>query len=299
MKPIGVLMLTLQGATVALCTHALIYCLHIGRPATLANIAKVVLSVTLGIKVIGFITFSLPLFGACYGVAKAADLLYHLSMVAANLVLLSRATTIWNNTRVFKAIEAAFLAVRLGLGLWDVAVTYAYPVEGSPDNVDARGTCFYVENFHSGLAYLSMDLLTDLYVTTSISIRLFQHHRHMKQSGVGANSLYSAIISSNLLRTVILLMINIVSIVLIAIPNLHTGSVFVWSFANIAYVITVVYDSDMVRFCQQLQAEVMGIRSSRLNSKGGSRVEHHSGEGAYATKESLAEKLSEDMLDRV
>ncbi|KAL1923543.1 uncharacterized protein VTP21DRAFT_8523 [Calcarisporiella thermophila] len=267
MQVVSVLMLALQGATVALCIHALIYCLHAGkRFATKANIAKIILSVTLGVKVVGFVTFAMPLFGACYGVAKAADLLYHLSMVAANTVLLSRATTIWGNARPFVIIECVFLVLRLAVGLWDVGATYAFPITDST-NPSALGTCFYLENFAAGITYISTDLVTDLYVTTSISVRLINHHMHLRRAGVGGNSLYSAIISSNLLRTILLLIINIISIILVTMPQLPEGSILLWSFANIAYVVTIVYDSDMVRFCQQLQAELSSDRPRPLRNR--------------------------------
>ncbi|KAL1924799.1 uncharacterized protein VTP21DRAFT_4453 [Calcarisporiella thermophila] len=261
MLVVPVLQVALQGATIALGVNAIIYVIKQLRTSTtpnVINVLKLALALSLTLKVTGFVTFSMPLGEACYAVAKAADLLYHISMVAANLVMLSRATTVLGYTWIAVWMEWIFTVLRVAFGLWDVGATYASPIQ-SP-NPHLNNSCMYNEDFIAGLAYVCLDTLVDLYVTSSITIRLLQHRSQLRRVGVSANvSLYTAIVSSNLLRTSLLLATNFISLFVIVLPAAMPASmVLIWSFANIAYLLCVTYDSDMIRWLQQMNVEARG-----------------------------------------
>ncbi|RUP51355.1 hypothetical protein BC936DRAFT_148570 [Jimgerdemannia flammicorona] len=241
-EPYDVISICLKGATMALAIQALWDVVQSWN--TMLNrkvlILKIVLIVTLTGKAFTHVMFNTPLYDTCYALSKVSGGLYHVAMTAANWILLSRATlVIVSYPRFATGMEYLLVTVRIVSGVFATIRSYASPA--------SDGSCIYHPEDQATMFYSVVDLFVDVYVTISITLYLKNHW-----SRLHIGELYSAVISSNLLRTMVLLLLNTATIVVNCLPY-EAWQQIVWEITNIAYILTVVYDADMIKMMAGLK----------------------------------------------
>lgn len=139
-----------------------------------------------------------------------ADLFYHFAMAAGTHVLVSRVQSIvpvdWRRRAlIFHSMITAF---RLIIGVVDVALINV----GNYEN----GTCEYTDQEYWGPVYTLFDTCIDLYVTIMISAILISHIRSLVSDRMKINkNLYTSVIYHNVIRTVSLTIVNLISAIFI------------------------------------------------------------------------------------
>jgi hypothetical protein len=101
--------------------------------------------------------------------------------------------------------------------------------------------------------YTFYDTLTDLYVTICITTILIQHIRKVKNVNVAANiNLFMAVGATNVMRTTVLMISNLVSAALILIQERQVVIMITWPIINLLFILLVGHDNDIARLLRKL-----------------------------------------------
>ncbi len=139
-----------------------------------------------------------------------ADLFYHLAMTAGTHVLVARVQSIvpvdWKRKALI--FHSTITVLRLIIGVVDVALIQ---IDNYPN-----GTCEYTDQEYWGPVYTLFDTCIDLYVTIMISAILISHIRSLVSDRMKINkNLYISVIYHNVIRTVLLTVVNLISAIFI------------------------------------------------------------------------------------
>ncbi|KAI9288455.1 hypothetical protein BC943DRAFT_156483 [Umbelopsis sp. AD052] len=178
-------------------------------------------------------------------------------MVFGNAVLLDRVATIVPShlTKRFEIAHYIILAIRLAIGIIDAAIITV----SAADNL----SCIYQDNIAWGPVYTFYDTFTDLYVTLCITTILIMHVRKVKNVHIATNlNLFIAIGATNILRTIVLMISNLASAVLILTEERQSVIMIAWPVINLLFILLVGYDTDIARLIRRAQ----GSQSSHPHS---------------------------------
>jgi hypothetical protein len=102
--------------------------------------------------------------------------------------------------------------------------------------------------------YTFYDTFTDLYVTLCITTVLLMHLRKVKHVHIATNiNLFLAIGATNILRTIVLMVSNLVSAVLILTEERQAVIMIAWPVINLLFILLVGYDTDIARLIRRAQ----------------------------------------------
>ncbi|KAI9281044.1 hypothetical protein BY458DRAFT_430018 [Sporodiniella umbellata] len=117
-----------------------------------------------------------------------------------------------------------------------------------------NGACDYKDTEYWGPVYTIYDTFIDLYVTVVISVVLISHIRSLDLGSIRVNiSLYTSVVYNNIIRTVLLTIVNTISAVFIITRNKNEYIMLVWPIINIIFIVLLGYDSDVTKAIRQLQ----------------------------------------------
>ncbi|KAI8639175.1 hypothetical protein BD408DRAFT_350460 [Parasitella parasitica] len=169
-------------------------------------------------------------------------------MTAGTQVLVTRVQSIvpinWRKRSL--VFHTLITVLRLFVGIVDVALIHIsnYP----------NGTCEYTDEEFWGPVYTLYDTLIDLYVTIVISGILISHIRSLLSDKMKVNKLlYTSVISHNVIRTICLTIVNLISAIFIIMKNQADVIMLLWPIINIFFVTLVGYDSDVTKAIRQLR----------------------------------------------
>lgn len=248
MQPFQVIGTCLKGAIIAMSLHGLWDVVLGWSKAPLKKVAilKIIFTASLAAKGVFHATYNMPAYSLCNDLAKTSTALYHISMSAANWILLSRASLVLVSTPVGSTVmEYCLVVIRIAAGLADSIMSYSIY---QPDD----GSCLFLQNFLTGMFVACTDLFIDIYVTVAITGYLLNHSAKIQRKLGGV---YAAIVSSNLLRTLILLIFNTATVIIGCLPYDASWQPIVWLATNIAYILTVAYDADMIKMMARIQMQ--------------------------------------------
>ncbi|KAI8887319.1 hypothetical protein K501DRAFT_175735 [Backusella circina FSU 941] len=218
------------------------------------RILKICMSVAMATKSVLFPMFFLDNMGNynCQVVARTGDAFYHLSCVFGTIILLMRVNVVApvRYKIYFNIFHVILVVFRLASGVVDVVTVRVWPDTET-------NQCHYKDRHQVGIAYTFIDLITDVYVSATVSWVLLHHIKKLHLANIRGNvSLYISVLVSNVFRTVILTVINIISTTYFFTSNANTAAfIFLWPVSNILYIILIGYDTkiaDTVRYLQQL-----------------------------------------------
>ncbi|KAG1260871.1 hypothetical protein G6F68_007108 [Rhizopus microsporus] len=176
-------------------------------------------------------------------VEKAKD-----AMTAGNAVLVSRVQAIipFQYKRIAYIFHWTVTVLRLAIGIVDACVVI---ITNNPD-----GSCLYADNRYWGPVYTLYDTVIDVYVTMMISIILISHIRSLAFDDMRINIiLYTSVIYNNVIRTVALTIVNLLSAIFIITKNSNEAIMLVWPIINVVFVCLVGYDSDVTKAIRKLR----------------------------------------------
>jgi hypothetical protein len=102
--------------------------------------------------------------------------------------------------------------------------------------------------------YTFYDTCTDLYVTLCITTVLIMHVQKVKHVNISANiNLFIAIGATNILRTIVLMISNLVSAILILKKVPQVVIMIAWPIINLLFILLVGYDTDIARLIRKAQ----------------------------------------------
>ncbi|CEG67429.1 hypothetical protein RMATCC62417_03862 [Rhizopus microsporus] len=246
--------MALQGAAVAISAELALRCLSPKRnkiPHIRAS--KFILGLAMALKSCLFLSFHASQWSTCNGTGRAADLFYHIAMAAGNAVLVSRVQAIipFQYKRIAYIFHWTVTVLRLALGIVDACVIV---ITNNPD-----GSCLYADNqyvthYYWGPVYTLYDTVIDVYVTMMISIILISHIRSLAFDDMRINIiLYTSVIYHNVIRTVALTIVNLLSAIFIITKNSNEAIMLVWPIINIVFVCLVGYDSDVTKAIRKIR----------------------------------------------
>ncbi|CAO0796053.1 unnamed protein product [Mucor circinelloides] len=248
-SPLAVATIALQGASVGVSGELAVRSLFRKKDKTaVVRAAKFFLGICMALKSVLFLSFHASQGKSCYITGRVADLLYHLAMTAGNHVLVTRVQSIvpinWRRRALI--FHTSLTALRLIIGIVDVALIH---ISNYPD-----GTCKYTDEEFWGPVYTLYDTLIDLYVTIMISAILISHIRSLVSDRMRVNKLlYTSVIYHNVIRTICLTIVNLISAIFIIMKNQVDVIMLLWPIINICFVILVGYDSDVTKAIRKLQ----------------------------------------------
>ncbi|EIE77800.1 hypothetical protein RO3G_02504 [Rhizopus delemar RA 99-880] len=127
------------------------------------------------------------------------------------------------------------------------------------------GTCDYDDPKYWGPVYTLYDTLIDLYVTFVISLILLSHIRSLALDDMRINIiLYTSVIYHNVIRSVLLTIVNLISAIFMITRYTNDYIMLVWPIINIVFVVLVGYDSDVTKAIRKLQ-QMRWQRNSNSN----------------------------------
>ncbi|KAI8344017.1 hypothetical protein BC941DRAFT_342277 [Chlamydoabsidia padenii] len=196
-------------------------------------------------------------------------------MVAGNFVLLSRVHAIiplpWKHVSKYSVVVLTVL--RLVIGMVDVGLLHI--------NYDEYGMCEYSDNYYTGPIYTFFDLLIDIYVSGMITYVLVTHIRRLESAHLTVNaSLYVAVITHNVIRTIMLTVFNLISGIFLIMHISDTAIMIVWPLINLFVVLLIGYDADVTKTIVKLKEQYW------------STVNHHSLSSATLGTPLVMESLS-------
>lgn len=202
----------------------------------------------MAVKFALFLTFHASMGESCPYVARIADAFYHASMTAGTAVMLMRVHTImpiqWKKSA---AITSSILVIiRFIIGVVDVVVI-------AVTNHIAK-TCKYKNSKYWGPVYTIYDTVVDIYVTIIITTILVSHIRSLTSGHLRISiTLYTSVIYNNVIRTVLLTILNIILAAFIFTSNGNKYTMIVWPITNMGFVLLIGYDSDITKTIQKLR----------------------------------------------
>ncbi|ORE02512.1 hypothetical protein BCV72DRAFT_234566 [Rhizopus microsporus var. microsporus] len=169
-------------------------------------------------------------------------------MAAGNAVLVSRVQAIipFQYKRTAYIFHWTVSVLRVVLGIVDACVIV---ISNNPD-----GSCLYADNQYWGPVYTLYDTVIDVYVTVMISVILISHIRSLAFDDMRINILlYTSVIYNNVIRTVALTIVNLLSAIFIITKNSNEAIMLVWPIINIFFVCLVGYDSDVTKAIRKIR----------------------------------------------
>lgn len=131
-----------------------------------------------------------------------------------------------------------------------------------------------------GPVYTLYDTLTDLYVTLAITVILMIHIKKVKHADISTNvSLFMAIGVTNVLRTIILMICNLVSASLIIAKERQVVIMIAWPIINLLFILLVGHDTDIARAIRKMHQNFphqSGSSASLSPSNGATDQEYNS-----------------------
>ncbi|ORZ21487.1 hypothetical protein BCR42DRAFT_407629 [Absidia repens] len=225
------------------------------------HIGKSLLGFFFAVKTSFFLSFYTNQGPSCYVSAYLADIFYQLGMVAGNYVLLSRAHAIvplpWKTVSKYSML--VFLVLRFIIGVVDtVFLKLGY---------DEYGMCTYTDNFYTGPIYTFFDLIIDVYVSVVITWVLVTHIRRLEKAHLPVNvSLYFAVVTHNIIRTVTLTVVNLISGIFLIMGMSNQFIMIVWPVINLFVVLLIGYDSDVTKTIIELKEQYWSKVNSLISS---------------------------------
>ncbi|RCH99239.1 hypothetical protein CU098_010439 [Rhizopus stolonifer] len=204
---------------------------------------KFILGFGIAVKSALFLTFHASMGDICPIVGRVADALYHSAMTAGTAVMLMRVHAIipiqWKKCALIA--HTMVVIIRFIIGIVDVVVV-------TITNHDTN-TCKYKNAKYWGPVYTLYDTTLDIYVTAIISAILVSHIRSLTFGDMRTSiTLYTSVIYNNIIRTVLLTIVNIISAAFI-----FTYTMIIWPVTNIGFVLLIGYDSDITKTIQKLR----------------------------------------------
>ncbi|KAI8875719.1 hypothetical protein K501DRAFT_202014 [Backusella circina FSU 941] len=143
-------------------------------------------------------------------------------------------------------LHNVIIIVRIIVGIVDTALIHI----GTFDD----GSCKYTDEEFWGPVYTLYDTLIDLYVTIMITCILVSHIRALVAERMKINNVvYTSVIYNNVIRTVCLTIVNLISAIFIILQNQGIYIMLLWPIINIFFVILVGYDSDVTKAIRDLR----------------------------------------------
>ncbi|KAI8062108.1 hypothetical protein BC940DRAFT_309551 [Gongronella butleri] len=209
---------------------------------------KALMGFFMSVKTGFFLSFNTYQGDRCYVIARIADICYQLSMAAGTYVLMSRVHSIvsleWKTASKYSMRIA--VAARIIIGILDTVYLNVAVLDD--------GSCFYEDNYYTGPIYTFADLLIDLYVTIMVTYILVSHIRQLEKAHVPVDTrLYIGIVSQNVIRTVSLSIVNLMSVVFLLLKLSSDAIMLIWPIINIFVVLLIGYDSDVAKTIIHLQ----------------------------------------------
>ncbi|KAI9270843.1 hypothetical protein BY458DRAFT_546988 [Sporodiniella umbellata] len=209
---------------------------------------KFILGLSIAVKSALFLTFFASIGSHCQVIARVADAIYHVSMAAGTGVMLARVYAIipipWKKLAFFGHVLA--VCIRFAIGAVDVAVVTVANHEAN--------TCKYKNVKFWGPVYTLYDATLDIYVTAIITVILVSHIRSLALGSMRISiTLYTSVIYNNVIRTVLLTIVNCISAAFNFTGDSNNYIMTVWPITNIGFVLLVGYDSDITKTIQNLR----------------------------------------------
>ncbi|KAJ9084306.1 hypothetical protein DSO57_1025818 [Entomophthora muscae] len=178
----------------------------------------------------------------CLFTAKLSIASFHIQMLSGEAFQMYRISVIAGSNRIFASLAIPLLILRATVMVSDVVVSTSY--------ADSQDSCVFVQELYSGVVHVAMDAIVELFITTAISMALFQHTQDLKRLSRGSRniSLYKIIIETNIFRTIILFLVNLTTMLIIMNDPHSIVLTYMWSLMGIVYLYFVIYDKGMVRF---------------------------------------------------
>ncbi|KAG2195528.1 hypothetical protein INT46_006185 [Mucor plumbeus] len=248
-SPLLVATIALQGASVGVSGELAVRSFFRKKDkAVQVRIGKFLLGSCMAIKAILFLSFHASQGSTCYINGRIADLFYHFAMAAGNYVLVTRVQSIvpidWRKRALI--FHTSLTVLRIIIGIVDVGLVH---ISTYPD-----GTCDYRDEEFWGPVYTLYDTLIDIYVTVMISAILISHIRSLVSDRMKVNKLlYTSVIYHNVIRSVCLTIVNLISAIFIIMKNHVDTIMLLWPIINICFIILVGYDSDVTKAIRKLR----------------------------------------------
>ncbi|SAM01647.1 hypothetical protein [Absidia glauca] len=234
------------------------------------HIGKALLGFFFAIKTSFFLSFYTDQGPSCYITARFADIFYHLGMVAGDYVLLSRVHAVipppWKTASYYSML--LLLVLRLTVGVVDVVLLHV--------GYDEHGKCIYIDNYYvsvcdenkaAGPVYTFLDLFIDMYVSVMITYILVSHIRRLENAHLPVNvTVYIAVVSHNVIRTVMLTVVNVISGIFLINKMSNDSIMLVWPIINLFVVLLIGYDSDLTKTIVKLKDQYWRKVNSMLSS---------------------------------
>ncbi|KAI8984698.1 hypothetical protein BDF20DRAFT_861274 [Mycotypha africana] len=172
----------------------------------------------------------------------------NLECLSGNHVLVTRVQSIipfaWKSRALI--FHSTLTVLRFLIGIVDVATVHLSYFED--------GSCEYYDAEFWGPVYTLYDTVVDFYVTLMISIVLISHIRSIISTRMKVNTLlYTSVIYNNVLRTLCITIVNLMSTLLIIMENKMIKIMLLWPIINILIVCLVGYDSDVTKAIQKIR----------------------------------------------
>ncbi|KAI7879032.1 hypothetical protein K492DRAFT_116750, partial [Lichtheimia hyalospora FSU 10163] len=117
------------------------------------------------------------------------------------------------------------------------------------------GTCQFQENKAWGPVYTVYDTLADLYVTVAIGVTLFRHVKRIRSTldDEQSSGSYHAIIMQNIIRTTVLFLSNLATVVFMLKSANQIVLIIYWPITNMLFILLIGYDSDLVQVVRNIR----------------------------------------------
>jgi hypothetical protein len=263
----------LKGAFIAVALDTTLRCLYKGfYEGTLISRARITVGCCFLATSITNFLLKLPLGSGCGLNARISIVVFHVAMVLGESLQMYRISIITNNNKWFVSLATILMLLRSGIGIADMILSNG-GVSLAPDETFQH--CIFNQNQFTGITYVGMDAMIELFITTAITSVLFLHTRELimlKQRTKNA-LLYRTIIETNVFRTCFLFLVNLLTLLMVLLNSDSVWLGFLWSILGISYLYFVIYDKNMVRFLQNLgksdaPQDPYTIRQSQLRYRG-------------------------------
>ncbi|CAO3632436.1 unnamed protein product [Cunninghamella echinulata] len=228
------------------------------------HLGKCLLGLFFAVKTSFFLSFYINQGEKCFITGRFADIFYHLGMACGDFVLLSRVHSIvpipWKRASIYSII--IIVLTRTIVGIIDTVLLFL--------DYDEYGKCIYHANYYVGPIYTFLDLGLDVYICTIISYILITHIRRLEDVGIPMNlTLYIGVIVNNIIRTVALTIVNLISGIFLIRSMSGESIMLVWPIINLFVVVLIGYDSDVTKTIISLQNQQLN-KVNKVSSTGSS-----------------------------
>ncbi|KAJ9080104.1 hypothetical protein DSO57_1028530 [Entomophthora muscae] len=185
----------------------------------------------------------------CVVVTKLSIVSFHLQMMSGEGFQMYRISVISQNNpngnRLFISSCILLLILRSLAMIFDFILSTSHAEDDQ---------CVFEQEMYTGIVHLGLDAVIEFFITFAISMALYHHTREIKwlHRDSSSSDLYRIIIETNVFRTILLFLINVLTIFVIAADPNSPLLACLWSLMGIVYLYFVIYDKGMVRFLHQI-----------------------------------------------